>query len=139
MRFTRTVAIVFACLMLFASVASAGVGLEGTHSIVSVVPYGYGSMVTVSLTLTNSGASGISDLYLAVRDPFFPPDDPANSMFIDGLPAGETIQFDWDVPTSLPPDQIHTDIALPLYLDVETVDAYGNTDVFQISSESEVR
>lgn len=126
--------ILLSSIILTSQPVWADMALAGRHRLVSVKPEMSGSIVTVALSIKNVGSSPIYSVDLSAKDPLFPPVDTANVKHIGILSAGEEVSLIWDIPTSLPPDQLYPDMDIPLYIDVETTDDAGNRVALEVSS-----
>lgn len=135
--FKASLALSFFTILMISPSAWADMALTGKHRLVSVKPDVSGSIVTVALSIKNVGTSPIRSAALSAKDPLFPPVDMANVKHIDILYAGEEASIVWDIPTSLPPDQLYPDMDIPLYIDIEATDDVGSRVALEISSTCE--
>lgn len=121
-------------VVVASSPAYADVVLTCKHDLVSIQPEGAGSLLSFSITISNSGTSSLGYAKLVAKDPLAKPEAVTNTRSIGALPAGDTVAFDWIVTSSLPTDQLTPGMDLPFNIDVEAADEAGNLTIFQVTS-----
>lgn len=120
--------------LLASSPAYADVMLTGKHNLVSIQPEGTGSLLTFSLSLSNTGTSAMSYAKLVAKDPLIVSDAATATKRIDVLSAGDTVMLDWTVSSSLSPDQLTPGMDIPFNIEAEAADDAGNFASFLIAS-----
>lgn len=125
------------CITLITAV-HADVTIESKHKLVQAQPAGAGSLVTLDITIHNSGSSYLNGVTVSAQGPFFPADPAANAIHIDALPAGGSYTTTWNIPSGLPSGQLYPGLDMPVNLDVRATDDAGAAVTLNVVSTAEV-
>jgi len=117
---TLSISIALAGLLMYATSLHAEPLVTATYQVVAIQPTAEGSLLTVDVTIVNSGTVALNALVLNDIDPT--QNVPAkNSLVVGDLAIGAQSTSLWSLTNTIPADQVTS--SLPLYLQAQAVDA----------------
>jgi len=124
-RFNLPGAVTAALMLLFTlpGVAQAGVAITAVYQVVAVQPTATGSIVSLDVTVTNSGTEALGSVVLEEVDPTHLA--PArNTLTVGNLGVGVQSVSTWNLTTDIPAAQLPS--PLHLFLQARAVDGSSN-------------
>ena len=121
-------------IWLVAVTAHAGTPVDVKHRFISAETVGAESLVTLEMTIANTGTAGLSDVTLIAIGPVLISSSSSHALNAGPLSGGETTVQTWSLPTA-PSEQMAAIFSGDLYLSVKAVDESGTATFSEATSQ----
>lgn len=124
-RFLTIKSMLLMAALTFAPLAAhAGAAITAAYKIVAVQATATGSLVSLDVTVTNSGTQSLTSLVMQQTDPTRI-GAPQNTLNVGNLAVGGQFVGTWALTTDIPANQVQS--SMPIYLQAQAVDANNAT------------
>lgn len=112
-----------AMLILTPLAAHAGAAVTAVYKVLAIQPDVQGSILSLDVTVTNSGSVDLNSLVLEASDPTRG-DSIINRLNVGNLAAANHGVLQWVIQSAIPADQLPA--SMPLYLQAHALDGQGH-------------